>query len=108
MGNGTTAVRAGGSTPRVLLVERDTFHAALTRATLEDAGIAVEAVATLDVVPQDALREFDVCVHRLAAACDPAFLGVGLPTVVVPPDDRSAPHDLVHAVVSVAEARGAA
>jgi hypothetical protein len=97
-----------GETLRVLHVERNSFDAALTRATLEDAGIAVETVATLDVVPAGELQEYDVCLHRLGASCRLGFLGVPLPTVVVPPEDRSSPHDLVLAVLSVAEARRAA
>lgn len=114
MGDGATAAGAGGDASpfgeavRVLHVERNTFDAALTRATLEDAGIAVETVATLDLVPSDSLRAYDVCVHRLAAAREPAFLGVELPTVVVPHGDRSSPRDLVHAVLTAAEARRAA
>lgn len=108
MGDGTTAAWAGDGAPRVLHVERNTFAAALTRATLEDAGLAVETVPTLDLVPPGSLRAYDVCVHRLAAASDPAFLGVELPTVVVPAGDRSSPQALVHAVRRAAEARRAA
>ena len=114
MGDETTATRAAGdtvpvrATVRVLHVERDTFDAALTRATLEDAGIAVETVATLDVVPPASFAEYDVCLHRLGAACEPVCLGVGLPTVVVSPLDPSPPHALVQAVVTAAEARRAA
>lgn len=114
MGDETTAARAGrdtvpvGRAVRVLHVERNTFAAALTRATLEDAGIAVETVATLDVVPETSLAEYDVCLHRLGAACAPVRLAVGLPTVVVSHQDRSSPHALVQAVVTAAEARRAA
>jgi hypothetical protein len=105
---GTTTAGTGGITLRVLHVERNTFGAALTRATLEDAGLAVETVAGLDLVPPGSLREYDVCLHRLGAACAPASAGVGLPTVVVPPHDPSSPRELVLAVVTAAEARRAA